>query len=127
MQQLKKMGGLGSMMGFLPGIGKLKDQLAGAVPDDMLKQTEAIILSMTKKERQFPKLLNASRRKRIATGAGTDVQAVNKVVKQHQQMEKMMKKMKKFGQKGGMPKELEGLDPNSMSKADMMKLMKRLS
>ncbi|MCI5050193.1 MAG: signal recognition particle protein [Rickettsiales bacterium] len=110
MQQLKKMGGITSMMGMLPGIGKIKDQLAGAnVDEGMMKRTEALILSMTPKERQFPKLLNASRRKRIASGAGCDVQDVNKLVKQYQTMEKMMKKMKKFSKKGKMPANMDEL------------------
>lgn len=101
MRQMKKMGGLSSMLGMLPGIGKIKDQLSGAQIDEkMLARQEAIILSMTPRERKFPKLLNASRRARIAAGSGTTVQDVNKVLKQHQQMEHMMKKMKKLGKKG---------------------------
>lgn len=110
MRQLKKMGGLTSMLGMLPGVGKFKDQIANANLDDgMLKKTEAIILSMTPKERTFPKLLNASRRQRIANGSGTSVQEINKLIKQHQQMETMMKKVKKMGKSGRMPKNLEDL------------------
>lgn len=110
MQQLKKMGGMTSMLGMLPGMGKLKDQIAGAnIDDGALKKTEAIILSMTKKEREFPKLLNASRRQRIATGAGTTVQDINKLVKQYQQMEKMMKKVRKMGKSGKMPTNMTDL------------------
>lgn len=101
--QMKKMGGLGGMMGMLPGMGKLKGMMDNAnVDDSLLVKQEAIIQSMTKKERSKPDLLNASRRKRIAAGSGTTVQDVNRLVKQHQQMETVMKKMKKMGPKGMM-------------------------
>ena len=98
-RQLKKMGGVGGLLGMLPGIGKMNKQLAAAgVDDSMIKRQEAIILSMTKKERVSVGLLNASRRKRIALGSGTSVQEVNRVVKQYQDMARMMKKM---GSKAG--------------------------
>jgi signal recognition particle subunit SRP54 len=115
LQQMKKMGGMGSMLSMIPGIGKMKDKIAeSGVDESMFRRQEAIILSMTKKERQFPKLLNGSRRKRIAEGSGTSVQEVNKLVKHHQQMEKLMKKMKKMGKRGmmrggGMEELLAGL------------------
>jgi signal recognition particle subunit SRP54 len=100
---MKKMGGIGSMMKMLPGMGQLKDKLEGAnIDENALNKQEAIILSMTKKERQHPKLINASRRIRIAKGSGTTVQEVNKILKQQQQMADMMKKFKKMGQKGMM-------------------------
>ena len=93
-RQLQKMGGLGGLMGMLPGIGKMQKQIAAAgIDDSMIKRQEAIILSMTKKERVSVGLLNASRRKRIAAGSGTSVQEVNKVVKQYQDMSRMMKKL----------------------------------
>jgi signal recognition particle subunit SRP54 len=93
-RQLQKMGGLGGLLGMLPGLGKLQKQIAAAGVDDaMVKRQEAIILSMTKKERVQVGLLNASRRKRIAAGSGTSVQDVNKLVKQYQDMARMMKKM----------------------------------
>ena len=99
LRQLQKMGGLGGLLGMLPGIGKIKKQIAAAgIDDSMMKRQEAIILSMSKKERLHVGLLNASRRKRIAAGSGTTVQDVNRVVKQYQDMAKMMKKM---GGKGG--------------------------
>ena len=92
-RQLQKMGGLGGLMGMLPGIGKMQKQIAAAgIDDSMIKRQEAIILSMTK-ERVSVGLLNASRRKRIAAGSGTSVQEVNKVVKQYQDMSRMMKKL----------------------------------
>jgi len=110
LRKMKKMGGIGSMMKMLPGMGAMKEKLAGAnVDENMLSKQEAIILSMTAKERKHPKLLNGSRRVRIAKGAGVDVQAVNRVVKQHQQMQDMMKKLKKIGQKGMMRGGLQNL------------------
>ena len=93
-RQLQKMGGLGGLMGMLPGIGKMQKQIAAAgIDDSMVKRQEAIILSMTKKERISVGLLNASRRKRIAAGSGTSVQEVNRLVKQYQDMARMMKKL----------------------------------
>jgi len=102
MRKMKKMGGFGSMMGMLPGMGKLKEEIEGKIDDKMIARQEAIILSMTKKERKHPKLINASRRVRIAAGSGVQVQDVNKILKQQVQMQDMMKKMKKMGQKGMM-------------------------
>jgi len=103
MRKMKKMGGIGSMMKMLPGMGKLQDKLANAnIDEKMIARQEAIILSMTEKERQFPKLINASRRIRIAKGSGTTVQDVNKILKQQLQMQDMMKKFKKMGAKGMM-------------------------
>jgi signal recognition particle subunit SRP54 len=88
-------------MGMIPGMGKA---LKGVdIEDDALKHTEAIILSMTPKERRDPKLLDAKRRKRIADGSGTTVNDVNQLVKQLGQMQKMMKQMNKMGKKGKMP------------------------
>ncbi|MBY0355444.1 MAG: signal recognition particle protein, partial [Rickettsiales bacterium] len=102
-RNMKKMGGLGSLMGMLPGMGQLQEKLKDAPLDEsVMARQEAIILSMTLKERQFPKLLNGSRRARIARGSGTSVQDVNKLLKQHQQMETVMKRMKKMGKKGMM-------------------------
>ncbi len=110
LRQLKKMGGLGSMMGMLPGMGQMQKQLANAKIDEgMLSKQEAIILSMTKAERKNAKLLNASRRKRIAAGAGATVQDVNRLVKQYEDMARMMKQMGKLGQKGMMRHGLAGL------------------
>ena len=102
LRQLKKMGGMGGLLGMLPGIGKLKGQIEAAGLDDRhFNRQEAIILSMTKRERVQVALLNASRRKRIAAGSGTSVQEVNKLVKQYQDMAKMMKRMGKMT--GGNP------------------------
>src|SRR5882672_8326578 len=85
LRQLRKMGGMSGMMGMLPGIGKIKKQLGEAKIDDgMIRRQEAIISSMTKKERKNPKLLNASRRLRVAAGSGTTVQEINRLLKQYQ-------------------------------------------
>ncbi|MEM6491390.1 MAG: signal recognition particle protein, partial [Pseudomonadota bacterium] len=93
LQQMKKMGGMSGLMNLLPGVAKVKAQLANAQVDDkMLARQEAIIGSMTKAERKNPKILNGSRRRRIAAGAGVDVPAVNRLLKQHLQMQQMMKK-----------------------------------
>ena len=100
MQQMKKMGGLQSMLSMLPGMGaKLKDVDIDA---DAMKKPEAIIRSMTPRERRNPGILNASRRKRIAAGSGTTVQDVNALVRQFEQARDMMKTMMKRGKKGRM-------------------------
>ncbi|MEK6734566.1 MAG: signal recognition particle protein, partial [Pseudomonadota bacterium] len=100
LRNLKKMGGIGSMLGMIPGLGKLKTQLAGAnINEDGLKHQEAIILSMTEKERHNFKLMNGSRRKRIALGAGVQVSEVNRLLNQFQEMSNMMKKFGKMDQK----------------------------
>jgi len=103
LQQMQKMGGLGGIMGLLPGAKKAKQALdASGMDDKVILRQGAIISSMTKKERAKPALLNASRRKRIAAGAGVTVQDVNRVLKMHKQMAGMMKKMSKGGMKGMM-------------------------
>jgi signal recognition particle subunit SRP54 len=100
-KQLRKMGDLKGLLGLLPGIGKIKRQLDDAKIDDrMLARQEAIILSMTPAERRNPKILNGSRRRRIASGSGATVQDVNRLLKQHQQMAAMMKKVGKMGKRG---------------------------
>ena len=112
LRQVRKMGGMGGIMGMLPGVGKIKNQMAGAnVDDKMLARQEAIILSMTSKERRNPKLFNGSRRRRIAAGSGTTVQEVNRVLKQFQEMSRMVKRMGKLGKKGMMRQGLAGLMP----------------
>ena len=100
-RQLRKMGDLKGLLGLLPGVGKIKKQLDDAKIDDrMIARQEAIILSMTPAERRNPKILNASRRRRIAAGSGATVQDVNRLLKQHQQMAAMMKKVGKLGKRG---------------------------
>jgi signal recognition particle subunit SRP54 len=102
LRQMRRMGGLGGIMNMLPGVAKLKSQMETAkVDDSLLKRQEAIISSMTKRERKEPlKILNASRRRRIAAGSGTEVADVNRLLKQFQQMQDAMKQMKKLGKKG---------------------------
>lgn len=103
-QQLKKMGGFESILKFLPGMGDLSKQLKNMTPPDAeIKKIEAIIRSMTPQERQNHKILNASRRMRIANGSGTQVQDVNKLIKQFEEAKKMMSGMMKMGMgRGGM-------------------------
>lgn len=102
-RQMRKMGGMSGMMNLLPGVAKIKDQLKTAnIDENILKRQEAIIQSMTKAERLDVGIMNASRRRRIAAGAGVDVAEVNKLVKQYLQMRDVMKQMKKLGQKGFM-------------------------
>ncbi|MFC7333667.1 signal recognition particle protein [Rhodocista pekingensis] len=112
LHQIKRMGGMGGMLGLLPGLGKVKEQIKNANLDEtVLKRQEAIILSMTKQERKKPDVLNASRRRRIAQGSGTTVADVNRLIKQYQDMSEMMKKMKKLGRKGLMRQGLSALLP----------------
>ncbi|MSO85001.1 MAG: signal recognition particle protein [Rhodospirillales bacterium] len=100
-RQLRKMGDIQGLLGMLPGIGKIKNQLAAAnVNDRTLARQEAIILSMTRRERRDPKVLNASRRKRIAAGSGATVQDVNRLIKQFEQAAQMMKQAAKMGGRG---------------------------
>ncbi|MDR3425732.1 MAG: signal recognition particle protein [Alphaproteobacteria bacterium] len=103
MQQMRKMGGMGGLMNLLPGMGKIKDQLKNAnIDDKIIKRQEAIIQSMTKAERKNADLLQASRKRRIAAGAGVDVADVNRLIKQFLEMQKMMKQVQKLGKSGFM-------------------------
>ncbi len=105
--QMGRMGGMKGVLGLLPGVNKAQMQAAKAHMDDsVVKRQAAIIASMTKKERENPKLLNASRKKRVARGSGTEVQEINRLLKLHRQMADMMKMMGR--QKGGMMSKLFG-------------------
>ena len=111
LRQMKKMGGIEGIMSFLPGVSKIKSQMDQAgVDEKIIIQNEAVILSMTKKERENPKIIDGSRKKRIANGSGTDVATINKLLKQFKMMSEMMKKMSKGNTKGmadkGIPPEL---------------------
>ena len=111
LKQMKKMGGIEGLMSFMPGVSKIKSQMDKAgVDEKIITENEAIILSMTKKERENPKIIDGSRRKRIANGSGTDAAAINKLLKQFKMMSEMMKKMSKGNLKGmndkGIPSEL---------------------
>ena len=110
--QIEKLGGMGGIMGMLPGMAKMKDQLAGAMDEKTVGRQRAIISSMTAKERRNPFMLTddakkASRKKRIAAGAGVNVELVNRLIKQHRQMADMMKMMGGAqGKRGGMMSKL---------------------
>jgi signal recognition particle subunit SRP54 len=117
LRQLRRMGGMGGIVGMLPGVQKIKKQIDEANLDEtLIKRQEAIIGSMTKKERRDPKLLNASRRRRIAAGSGTTVPEINRLLKQYQDMATMMKKMNKLGQKGLMRHGIGALLPNGFGR-----------
>jgi signal recognition particle subunit SRP54 len=103
LRQLRKMGGVSGLMGLLPGVAKVKNQMAQAnIGESALKRQEAIIQSMTPHERRKPQVIQASRKRRIAAGSGTSVPEVNKLLKQFMTMNKMMKKVGKLGKKGMM-------------------------
>jgi signal recognition particle subunit SRP54 len=97
---MQRMGGMSGVLGMLPGMGKMKKAANMAMDDRALVQQVAIVSSMTQAEKDNPKLLNASRKKRVAAGSGTSVQEVNKLIKMHRQMADMMKKLGKGGMKG---------------------------
>jgi len=108
LRQMKKMGGMEGVLSLLPGVSKAKEQMQNAnVDEKLLSANEAIILSMTKKERENPDIISGSRRKRISSGSGTDAQTINRLLKQFKMMSKMMKKMSKGKMPGGeIPNEL---------------------
>ena len=103
LKQVQKLGSIGNIIGMIPGLSKFKSQIEEAgVGDNLIKKQEAIILSMTKGERRNPDIIKASRKKRIAAGAGVEVHEVNKLIKQYEQMSTLMKKMGKLGGLGAM-------------------------
>jgi len=107
LRQMKKMGGMESVLSMLPGVSKIKKQMDNAnIDESIIKVNEAIILSMTKEERQNPKIINSSRKKRISSGSGADTATVNKLLKQFKMMTNMMKKMSKGDPKQGIPPEI---------------------
>ena len=115
LSQMRKMGGMQGLLGMLPGVGKMKQQISAAgLDDNLLKRQEAIIGSMTKIERVKPQLINGSRRKRIARGAGVEVSQVNKVLKMQRQMSDVMKRMGKKGGRG-LPQGMGGMDPSMLA------------
>ena len=110
LEQMLKMGGMESMMGMLPGMAKASKQMSAAGLDDtMLKRQIALINSMTKKERANPDLMQASRKKRVAAGAGLEVSELNRLLKQQKQMADMMKKMGKMGKGGALKQMMNGM------------------
>jgi len=107
LRQMKKMGGMEGVLSMLPGVSKIKKQMDSAnIDENIIKINEAIILSMTKEERMNPKIISASRKKRISSGSGADFATINKLLKQFKMMTNMMKKMSKGDPKGGMPPEI---------------------
>jgi len=107
LRQMKKMGGMEGVLSMLPGVSKIKKQMDQAnVDENIIKINEAIILSMTKEERDNPKIINNSRKKRISIGSGTDSATINKLLKQFKMMTNMMKKMSKGDPKEGLPPEI---------------------
>ncbi|APH57440.1 Signal recognition particle, subunit ffh/srp54 [Granulibacter bethesdensis] len=110
LKQISRMGSLSSIMGMLPGLGKFKQQIENAnIDTSILKRQAAIISSMTVKERRNPDIIKASRKKRIAAGAGVQVQDVNRLLKQFDDMSQMMKQFSKLGQKGLMRNGMQAL------------------
>lgn len=104
LRQIQKLGSIGSIMGLIPGLSKFKNQIEQAGADGLVKKQEAIILSMTRAERANPDIIKASRKKRIAMGAGVEVHEVNKLLKSYEQMSTVMKKMGKMGGMGSLLK-----------------------
>ena len=106
-RQMKKMGGISNLMKFIPGLKNMKDKIPQQDnPENSIIKQEAIILSMTKYERNKPKIINGSRKKRIAAGSGTSISDINKILKQHRKMSDMMKKLSKKG--------MGSIDPNML-------------
>jgi signal recognition particle subunit SRP54 len=133
MEQMQKMGGMQGLMGMMPGMGGMAKQAeAAGFNDKMISRQIALINSMTKKERANPDLLAASRKKRIAAGAGMDVAALNRLLKQHKQMADVMKKMGKGGMMKNAIKQMMGgkgggmPDPSKMSAAELAEMSKGL-
>jgi signal recognition particle subunit SRP54 len=133
LKQMESLGGMGGLMGMLPGVANMKKQMAGAnIDDKTIRRQIAIIDSMTPAERRDPEMLKASRKRRIAAGSGTSPEAINKLLKMHRQMADMMKMMGKqkggllgkmgqmFGLGGGMP----NLDPSKMTPEQLEQIKK---
>lgn len=114
LQQMRNVGSLSSLMDKMPGMTNVPDAVKNKIDDRMLVRMEAIINSMTPQEREFPAIIKGSRRKRIAMGSGTQVQDVNKLLKQFTQMQKMMKQMKKKGGLGALMRGMKGRMPPGM-------------
>ena len=110
---MQNLGGMGSLMDKLPGMSQIPNQLKSKVDDRHTIQMIAIINSMTPNERRFPDIIRGSRKRRIAQGSGTEIQAVNRLLKQHAQMKKMMKKFGRGGMKG-MMRQLRNLPGGGM-------------
>jgi len=112
LMQMKNMGGVAGLMDKLPGMGQMAQAAQQQVNDKSLGQMEAIISSMTSKEKKFPDVINNSRKRRIAQGSGTQIQDINRLLKQHKQMQKMMKKFTKKGGMANMMRGMQGMMPS---------------
>ncbi len=110
LQQMQNMGGIGNMLEKMPGMGGMAQAAAGRVDDNMFARMEAIINSMTMQERRNPDVLNGSRKRRITQGSGTSIQDLNRLIKQHKQMQRVMKKMK-GGKMANMLRGMGGMNP----------------
>lgn len=112
LRQVQKLGSLGGIIGMIPGLSKFKSQIEQAgVGDNLIKKQEAVILSMTRQERKNPDIIKASRKKRIAAGAGVEVHEVNKLLKSYEQMSTMMKRMGKMGGMKGLASQMMNKNP----------------
>jgi signal recognition particle subunit SRP54 len=111
LQQMKSMGGIAGLMDKLPGMGQMSEMAQKQVNDKSLGQMEAIISSMTAKERRYPDVINNSRKRRVASGSGTQIQDINRLLKQHKQMQKMMKKISSKGGMASMMRGMKGMMP----------------
>ncbi len=112
LRQVQKLGSLGGIIGMIPGLSKFKSQIEQAgVGDNLIKKQEAVILSMTSQERKNPDIIKASRKKRIAAGAGVEVHEVNKLLKSYEQMSTMMKRMGKMGGMKGLASQMMNKSP----------------
>jgi signal recognition particle subunit SRP54 len=121
---MQKLGGMGGVLGMLPGVAKIKGQINEAGLDKSLVHQRAIISSMTPKERRNPKILDARRKRRIASGAGAKVEEINKLLKMHRQMADMMKSM---GRNGGMLNKFLGRTGAGPSEAEMQSMQAELA
>ena len=108
---MNNMGGISDLMDKMPGMGTMKNAVADKVNEKQFVQMEAIINSMTPGERHYPDSINGSRKKRIAMGSGVQIQDINRLLKQHKQMQKMMKKLTKKGGMANMMRGLGGMQP----------------
>jgi signal recognition particle subunit SRP54 len=121
---MQKLGGMGGVLGMLPGVAKIKGQINEAGLDKSLVHQRAIISSMTPKERRNPKILDAKRKRRVAAGSGTKVEDINKLLKMHRQMADMMKTM---GRNGGMLNKFLGRTGGGPSEAELQSMQAELA
>ena len=125
-QQMSRMGGIGGIVGMLPGVARIRKQLdAAGIDDRMVRHKQAIIQSMTRQERQSPRILNASRKRRVAAGCGRSVAEINRVLKEHMEIARAMKRMGKIGMGRGMAALMGGGEPTPEMLAQVGQAMGR--